>query len=689
MLTYEDVMTADLSKLTATAAKWDEMAAEFEKLEDRYRTQVQSVSLDGSWTGQASLYSRPSFATTRAEYAAAQKEAKAIASLLRDAHEQFVDLKRKVESAGDDAVKAGIKVSGAGVASFDFSKVDAATAHAAHHDPDLRDTEISWTQHIAAAVRAFDDADQGVKVALEAVTVDTNLGDGTMNGFNAGAKGDIEKYEAEELTDLATRLNSGEKLSGKEIAEMQRAFRDNSGDKAFSQTFLSGLGADGTIRMTNRLNDIIHVQGVKNPGDFGALEKGLANTLATATRDTNSAFYKKWRSEMREAGVEQYSTQFTDGRLDKATGYQSLVTLLSKGDGYSSKFLHDLGDDIISAEKADADIWQMKGKYSGKETGWFANDPLDGLLGVMSHDPETAASYLKSDDRMKYLMEERDWKVHLEAHEHPKVSTYSPTLDGDDRAGFGAALQAATTGIDPSDENAEYVRHSKDNEAVFKSSLKYLADSGDDFPPSLREPMAQILVNHGDTVHKSVSSVDMSESPLPQDKLFEVMKQVSKDQDSYVALNQGINQAMVADIHEADQREPEESLIRAGRTVGFLEQARTHATGDPEMAAWDDKWVFDEAIGHIPVVSGEVQAGFDYVTEKWLEDEQRRLDKEHTEKTYETYEKHNRQLMALSEEWSKVHGKRDDQLYAAKDTIDGSAELGASHASGVAGEGSK
>ncbi|WP_143676588.1 hypothetical protein [Streptomyces sp. TLI_146] len=188
-------MKIDFGQLNTAADKWESMAGEFKKLEDRYKDRVQPVSLDGTWTGQASLFSRPNFPTTRHEYASAQVEAKAVASLLRDAYAHFVDLKKRVEHARQDAIDAGMKVSETGAMSFDFSKVSAAEANTIRHDPDLHSTEMSWSKRIDDAVRAVDDADQGLKTALEAVVVDIDLKDGNFNGFNGKASGDVEHYE--------------------------------------------------------------------------------------------------------------------------------------------------------------------------------------------------------------------------------------------------------------------------------------------------------------------------------------------------------------------------------------------------------------------------------------------------------------------------------------------------------------
>ncbi|MFK0174070.1 hypothetical protein ACIQU5_35405 [Streptomyces sp. NPDC090306] len=681
MPTYHEIMTTDLACLTAAADQWDAMAGEFAKRESQYRRDVHGVTVAPSWLGASADAAHTRFTITLREFGAAQTEAKAVASLLRDAHAQFVELRGRVRAVRHEAVAAGLRVSDSGVVSASPDKDDDARTD---NSPCV--SASSWQQRLDRAVRDVGDADHGVGIALRSVTVDSDPGDGTVNGFNSAAKGDVEQYEAAAADVLARKLASGGKLSARELAELRLLFRDNDHDTSFSRTFLAGLGAAGTVRMTNRLNDLIHVPGGADGGGLATIESGLARTLATATHDTRSPWYEQWRSDVRRAGVERYDTVFNGTSLDKVRGYQSLVTLMQHGDGYSPQFLSDVGDDIMTAEKADPDVWDLKGHYSGRHGAWFANDPMDGLLGVMSHDPDTAASYLGSDDRMKYLTEERDWRVLMDAgSDNGKAPAYRPALDGDDRAGFGAALQAAATGIDPSDPSARFVQHTKANDAVFRSALTHLARRQDDFPSSLRDPMAHILVNHGDTVHYAASSIDMGASPLPQDQLFEVVKQVSKDHSAYGTLNHEINRALVADIHRADQRYPEESLIRAGRTVGFLEEARAQTASAPPTASFEGKWVFDQAIGYVPVVSGQVQQGFDYVTDQWLADEQKRLDDTATEKRVAIYENRNNQLRALTDEWWSVHGSGGESPYPLRHSTEVSADEGIMHANGVSG----
>ncbi|MDF3301179.1 hypothetical protein [Streptomyces tropicalis] len=703
MPTYHEIMTTDLTALTTAAARWEGMAGEFGKQETAYRHDVHRITMGPSWVGLSADAANTRFHVTLKEFQYAQTEAKAVASLLRDAHTQLAGLQKRLRSTRQDAVDAGMTVSDRGV----VSRREPVPPPGAQAGPDhgggpqgavwhgavphgavphgARTSVQAWQDRIDQVVRAVADADAGVGIALKAVVADGDVLAGGR-GFNGRATGDIERYEAEEAGTLLARLSGGGRLSGGELAALQRAFRDNSSDPVFSRTLLDGLGVAGTIRLTNEIDDLVHVRPGARAAAYATVETGLADTLASATRDTGARWYRHWREDLRHAGVQRYATDAQGVRLDRAVGYQSLVTLMRKGHGYGRPMLEDLTDDMIAAERREPGIWRLKGEYAGRRDGWFANDPVDGALGIMSRDPGTAAHYLGDDARMKYLMKDRDWNVTL--HEHGgggKGGEYRVGLDGDDRAGFGAALQAAATGLDPSDRHAHYVAHTRQNDAVLRSALGHLAEQGDDMPASLRRPMADVLVNHGATVHASMSEIDIARSPLKQDDLFEVTKQISKDKDAYGTLNGGLNQAMVSNLH-ADHPTSTEPLVRAGRTVGFLEEARIQAQGDPKTAAFETKPLFDKAISYIPVVSGNVQEGFDYVTDKWLEDEQKRLDEEGEEENISHFQSRNGQLTALAQEWSRTHRLGSEPDYAQQDLVERSAEAGIHHARGMSGE---
>ncbi|WP_406725214.1 hypothetical protein WJ438_11875 [Streptomyces sp. GD-15H] len=188
MPTYHEIMTTDLATLTTAADGWDDMAKEFNKQEKAYKRDVHGISMGQTWLGLSADAANRRFDTTLTEYQNAQTEAKAIASLLRDAHTQFVDLRGKLRTARQDAIDADMKVSDQGVVSYDTQRLSESTRTAYRHDPDfqesVRKSVRSWQDRIDQLVKDVTDADKGVEIAFNAVVFDTDPQDGTFNGFN-------------------------------------------------------------------------------------------------------------------------------------------------------------------------------------------------------------------------------------------------------------------------------------------------------------------------------------------------------------------------------------------------------------------------------------------------------------------------------------------------------------------------
>ncbi|MEV0774741.1 hypothetical protein ACIBLA_00605 [Streptomyces sp. NPDC050433] len=218
MLTYREVMTTDFGKLSSAADMWKSMAEEFGKVEKRYRDGVQKITLGDVWLGESASAASLNFAATRYEYQAAQTQAKATSTLLRNAHDQFVELKKRLETARADAIKAGMKVSEQGNVAFDYESATESERNALRNDPDyaksVRDSEQSWADYIKSCVKAVNDADKDFQKDLEAVVKDSGgaKNDGTAGGFNGNADNvakadDQQKRERMELASLGMRDN--------------------------------------------------------------------------------------------------------------------------------------------------------------------------------------------------------------------------------------------------------------------------------------------------------------------------------------------------------------------------------------------------------------------------------------------------------------------------------------------------
>ncbi|MFE7428884.1 hypothetical protein [Streptomyces sp. NPDC057545] len=721
MLSYQDVLTIRLEPLTTAATAWEEMADGLRRTGEAYGGSVQNVASGDSWVGVSADAADAHLKATRKQFDAAEIEARAIASILRDIHGQFVERIGALKELLESAKGAHIHIDAQGRAHYDEERAKGSD-HGFINDAALRATqEAMWTAAVAKAVQAVDDADQGAKLALrDAAGIKSFIEramdqiSGRGHEFNEKAVGDIEVVEAREAQRYADEILAGKKPSN--LEEWERLQRDNAGDEVFSQMVLNHLGPENTIKLTNQLNTFAYDSDTGNKSHYLGIEQGFANALSTATRNPNSQFYKDWQAGMKDAGMKRYEWQG-----EKITGYQSLVTLMQHGEGYSARFMHTLGDDMIAAEKADKgnDIWDLPKRFTQSRDEWFANDPLDGLLGIMSKDPEASAAFLdpQSDpnpddgkktgnDRLEYLTRKRDWNVVdgnlFMRNPHDPDSmwgdplSYSDIEDAQTRAGFGAALVAGTTGIDPNNSGGGYVTHSEANNRVFEGALKHLSAEKNDFPPSLRTSMAVVMGNYGDEVHAATSAHNDSESPIDRSQVLEVAKQISRDRYSYLTLQDSINHEIVRTI--SSDGDPEESWRRAGRTVGFLEEARyqglqVDVDDAKSKASWEAKMDYHRWGGvanFIPKVGDAVQREVDVLTSKWLEEQTTRIEAGHARDNAEVNTNGEDRITALSDIWRKANPDiaASEKPYVTTDKLDSATKDGSATARNLAGKGS-
>ncbi|WSQ12171.1 hypothetical protein OG604_32870 [Streptomyces sp. NBC_01231] len=200
-LNYHDVMTADLSPLADVSKAWKKMGDRFGELKTDYEKHVQSVLGDGNWQGLAYGTQRQYASATAFEFGAAKAEALAVASLLTDAHTELTGLQKAVKDLVQDAEEKDYKVDSSGKATYvGYDKLSEQEKYALHHDPDYsqlmadaREKAQGWTDDIAKAVKAVDEADQSVKRALARATSDVSMNGIGIGGFNALAVGDLAK----------------------------------------------------------------------------------------------------------------------------------------------------------------------------------------------------------------------------------------------------------------------------------------------------------------------------------------------------------------------------------------------------------------------------------------------------------------------------------------------------------------
>ncbi|MFB8241147.1 DUF6571 family protein [Kitasatospora purpeofusca] len=624
LLGFEDVMKADPAAMTKAAADWTAMAGKYQQIQHRLENEVLSVTGNqGLWLGYTAFTANQHVSFTRQQSIDAQTEAKAVASIITDAKNDFEAAQKKLKQAVADAQADGMKVTGTGSVMFDVGALDPASRSAYHHEPDYQrecnEAAGQWAQKIKIYVEEATAADQRAALRLRRAA---KVGD-MMNEFNGQAVGGGDEADGKRAAELASRLKDGKTLSPEELAELNNLMKANSGNPVYGQTLLNTLGAEGTLLLADELEVRLNERGGKLKGEYGELQTNLANTIAGATRDTSTKFYQDFRKGLQEAGVKNIDARHFGGNTAPIYGYQTLATLLQHGNaGYGAQFLNDLGADVIAAERKD-NRWSSH-QFNGPRPD-LVHDPVDGVLKLMGQNPEAATQFLDpkgpgAEDRLKYLLRDREWPT-----------TYTNTLfgppmndKGTHQAGLAAAIEAASTGDVPGDNAHNGGPHTPAQARVMQGVIDALdADGkGSEVHDDLKMPIANALSDYVDDTHlilsEDVSNVQHNgawekngEGHLggSSDHIVRVMRGVADDPEAYATLY-AAERAKAAEalavLPPDPQHAPEDRDIPArqvGTALGAYDAIRTSVILDEK----DDRMEWAEKTGEFAsTVNGSV-----------------------------------------------------------------------------------
>ncbi|NGO73185.1 WXG100 family type VII secretion target [Streptomyces boncukensis] len=217
-LTYQDVMRADFSSLTAAAKQWRAMGDAFDALRQDYANQVRNKAK--GWSGEAAKSFWTASDTALYEFGAAKTQAHSIAKLLDNGHDMLTEAREVVKRARSTAEdKGGMKVDAYGKCTTDISKLTAEEAQGVLRDPTRLDTERAWTNWIQRAVQGVVAADRLVRAALESAGTDADAR-GDLNGFNGKAPSGLEEFARQEAALQAAK--AAEKAEKKKADDLSR-----------------------------------------------------------------------------------------------------------------------------------------------------------------------------------------------------------------------------------------------------------------------------------------------------------------------------------------------------------------------------------------------------------------------------------------------------------------------------------
>ncbi|WP_159029838.1 hypothetical protein [Streptomyces marincola] len=637
-------MEQEFAALEAAAVELDAAADGFENVATDYRRDVASVpGHEELWTGQSAQAASFQFSVTEQELDAAQAEARALARLLRDGKSELTRMRDQLKAVAEDARAAGYEVTGDGRVLM---------------NPDWpNDTELErlnrvraeWQAQLDRAVETVAQADESLHLALARFTAEN---DGRRAGiFNGAADDSTDEVLAARAQELSGKLVAGEELSAEERAELLRLLELEAHDPEFARELLDGIGGEGFVALAAQVAG----QGVGGEGDdardFVVLGDHLRTLLATGTdvpnlqgfeygqwaRTEQGRFYEQFMNELNEAGRAEYEvTGLTDTDV---RGYQLIASVMNSGEAdFSARVLHDLADGIRAAEDpslgGDPGIWSQGMDATGldglddSDLEWFTVDPMDTMLGIMAQEPGTAASYLDpagDNGRLEYLIDDREWS-HMSAYLSPAQNIELPT--GQD--GFGAALQAATTGV-PAGEPPRQLNLTERGDRIMELAYGKFSENGAALIAdggafaSLRPELARMTGAYMADFQAGLSGLHINDDSEGRIDLGDrsavdaFLGQVGRNQEAHALLTGAqqaytaltIDRALVLELPEDIGREElvGQAAASGAQFAGVLSEARANAVFDEGVAgdqahndrvAMVQEWtglVLDEAVG--------------------------------------------------------------------------------------------
>ncbi|MFI2291368.1 hypothetical protein [Streptomyces niveus] len=646
----ETLRQGNFTQLGQAITAWKGMVAELDTLKTAAWDDLKAKADKADWAGMNATVSREFITKTAGEFSDAHAQAKSIHDILNDTRDELVSYKEQLLQAIERGRKRNLTVTPIAGGGFTVTMLIHPDRAAKGHDvPDHSPQDAELLR---------DDVQRILNRATEsdttAATVLRALVDQAEVGFSGAEYGDRDSaIDAIRKAEEAARIiqEKGDEMSPEEFQRLNGLLASYRNDPLFQEKFATQLGPKATLEFWADLSspdstkDLTRTQ-LNQLGDF---QKNMGLVLGGATQSDSPAM-RQWENDMVRLSGEQYNTR--NGRV---WGFQIMSNLMRTGD-YDDQFLNKYGKELVATEKEmriPDRYWnqqpQPKMNFIGDDE--FGRDPMSGFLTALSNSPDAATDFFNAKephDNAQWVLKDRPY------------FDDSPLDDGPNEArdAAGKAMFAAVSGVsDPKDPNAEFQPHTPEQREAMKHSLGILAGMGNDFPPELRDDMALAMGNHGDWVHEAMSD-PVSRHELDSGQLMEVSKQVSRNRDAYGELVTQMHSAVVADIY-AEKAHPEDSLDRAGRTIGFLEEARYQATNDEKGEKLADaSW---EKTGRYHVIGGLVtpwhpagdaaQRVVDMVTSKMLEDEQTKINGQATADHQETYSRRTQELQQIADIW--------------------------------------
>ncbi|MEU8822778.1 DUF6571 family protein [Streptomyces sp. NPDC048636] len=511
-LTFDDLYHVSLKSLGAAADDWKEMVDQLDTLAKDAKDGMVKQSEAARWAGLTADVTRPFVRKTGKEFRDAHTEAKAIWSMLRDAHADLTEIQADLKKAVDvDAKKSHIRVSGLKNGTVSCV-VLGQRGDTNQETPKQAGEREALESRINGLIARAEEIDNSVTRALK------KIHGGDSHNFGHGTYDSLDDAQAERAVSLARlALKPGEawdqQLTGTKLAELKQLLAGNSKDREFAVDFYRSLGPRDALRFQQYVALGAPVGCSKARLELAhSIQVSMGETLATAThrpggkdnphtafREDKDYLGKAWVTELKKVGARPLPSD-PWGRAN-ASGYQVLSTLLRHGK-YDKEFLVPVAQDMVAFDRKNPNEWVWADRPGGESeyrlnfdkkggSGW---DPIPGLLEGLGHSPEASTQFFQGSTggekgdgleklrNLDYFLGDKEGKNHRWQIADSGTDIFGGEAKGADygKEALGHALESATSGR-PYDSAGPAKDHTLDQADVFSTVAKKVAANPDLF----------------------------------------------------------------------------------------------------------------------------------------------------------------------------------------------------------------
>ncbi|MDI3419500.1 hypothetical protein [Streptomyces luteolus] len=613
--------------------------------------------LEDHWEGEAARKGFAFMRKAKQEYEAAAVEARRIAKLLEDTHDEFKRWQKALRELADDARKDHYKFDDKGGITDVHPRWETPTAG----------KDLTWKEERQKQLDSYADRLKQVLMQATAADVAADMAlrhdpNGSDNhGFNRKGYASGDAAEAAKASDIAKKAAKGEDLSKTELNQLNNLLKVNRNDPDFAAKFATDLGPRGTVQFWNNVGNPQLGIGEKLPKDrqkiLKQMQENLGTTLGTATR-TDGGDMQKWKRDLVDLGPD--AVQQPKGGPSGSYGFQVASNLMRYGE-WDNAFLEDYGKELVKMEKgAGMDPDRMWDHPAGSgptlnigDPNDRGTDPMTGYMealgnsrpelemdndGNLIEPPEirkesAATTFFSDQENYEYLMDDRKW-VPDGPDGSEKISGYNE---------LGHALEAATTGHPYDEEPKPVMPHSDAQVEVMQRVIHNVGEEGEVRPgmgDSLGRMSSEYMpdFNRALTVNKdNVDEVFPLEgnAALPVTNAAEIaaseqdasrfLATLGEDPDAFDAVNIG-QTAYSSNLMDYHMQNPDSTSVSTGRAMeeiaysagtvdGLIGHGRQEAELKDEFDRVKEENEGNERIGGIAngVVSGSIGIGVSFV----------------------------------------------------------------------------